>query len=184
MQKNNIYRYINFAGFLISAALFIYFAIEFASDFHLVAIAFLVTSLVTLESTFFDYHIEKKFRITFYVLGILLLIISITGFILTETRISVDAYCIVYAVMEIGSGLVKVYEGSMIIKAKNKMGYFYVIDGIIEIVLGTLMAIEQQEGLRTHLIFIAADKIYEGLIKFINSFVEDKLEKKEQWQEK
>ena len=169
-----------FSTFVLASLALVLFSLFFSSDFHLVAIAFLLVSIVTLISTFLDPHIYRQLRIIFYVIGGGLLAASIAGFILTELNISVEAYCIVYAIMEIISGGVKVFEGIIILKEKNKMGILFIIDGLIEVALGTQMAIEKEEGLRIHLYLIASDKLYEGIIKLINAFVEDKMLKAEE----
>ena len=174
MRRNKFFRYFIFAAFLLVSAALVLLSTLFPSDFHLLALTFLLVSIVTIVSTFLDAHIAKQLRILFYILGGILLASSIVGFILTELNLSVDAYCTVYALMEIISGVVKVYEGITIVREKNKMGFFFIIDGLIEIALGILMTIEKQEGLRTHVYLVAADKVYEGAIKFINEFIEDK----------
>lgn len=174
MVKSKVSRYFLLFAFLLVATFLVLCAIFFPGDIHLVATAFLLVSFITLLSTFLDRHIEKRLRIIFYVLGGILLVASIVGFVLTETQISTDAYCLVYAILEITSGVVKIYEGITIVKEKNKMGYLFILDGIIEAGLGIMVAIEKEEGLKMHLYYIAADKVYEGIIKFINSIIEEK----------
>lgn len=173
-RKKLLSRYLTFGAFILSAIGLILLAIFNATDFTVISLLMLITALVTVISTFLDEHIQPKLRMTFYMLGMVMVIISFVGFAISEEVLSVNTYCIFYGVIEAISGGVKVYEGIVIIKEKNKMGYLFVIDGLIEMVLGILMIIERQEGLRTHLILIAADKVYEGSIKLINTYVEDK----------
>ena len=54
------------------------------------------------------------------------------------------------------------------------MGVLFAFDAIFEFVLGVLMSIERHATLRTHVTLIGADLAFEGIIKLINEFVEEK----------
>ena len=82
-----------------------------------------------------------------------------------------------FSILELLNGITELIEAIAIFKHKsNVMGVLFTIDAVFEVVLSILLIIEGQHALRTHVILISADLFFEGTIKLINQYVEDRKE--------
>ena len=145
------------------------------SDFYLVAVLSLGLAVVTFVASLLDPHINQNLRLIIMAFGVLFFILSMLGLLLTENNMPVSVYCLIFAILEILNGITELNEAIGLLKEKNyTMGVLFVIDALIEITLGILMSVERHSTLRTHVILISADLFFEGIIKLINEYVEDK----------
>ena len=146
-------------------------------QYHTITILFALMGLCTVCATIFDPYILRQFKIIIVVAGGLFFLGTVVGLSI-EHLINISIYCVIFGGVEIFSGVAKVNEAlGMIFKEKNKLGWAFLCDAIIEIVLGTLMIIEREAELKVHLNLIAIDKIYECSIKILNGHFLTKKEK-------
>lgn len=178
MKLRKYHRYIVLVSFLIGAILLFIFSQTFKSRHNLVTAVFLTISIVTFIGTIFDHKVMRYIRFLLLGTSIAFLVMSFVGLTLKETRLEVELYCLILGIFDIVKGLIKIGEAIYVLKDKNKMGYLFLLDAAVEILLGVLMCIELEETLRTHVILIGINILYEGVMKFINEFVEDKLGQK------
>ena len=172
MKRN---RFIAFGTFLLGGAALIISSLLIPEDFFLIVVLCLVLALVTFIPTLLDPHIHKNLRITSLIIGLLFFIASMVGLLIHEENLPPYVYCLIFAILEIINGIAELNEGVAVIKEKNYvMGILLVIDALIEITLGILMSIERHSTLRTHVILISADLFFEGTIKLINEYVEER----------
>ena len=172
MKRN---RFITFGIFVLSGVALLLTSLFVPSDFYVAVILCFVLSLVVFIPGWLDPHLNFNLRITILVVGLLFFIASMLGLLLHEDNFPVWVFCIVFAILEVINGITELNEGVIIIKEKNYvMGVLFIIDALFEIVLGVLMIIERQEALRSHVILISIDLFFEGTIKLINEYVEER----------
>ena len=172
MKRN---RFIVFATFVIAGIILILTSQFLDDDFKIVAVLCFALSAVTLVSALLDPHLNDYLRLATIVVGLLFLIAFATGLLVTEENMPVSVFCLIFAILEIVNGVFEMNEAIGLIKEKNYvMGALFVIDSIIELVLGVLMSIERHSTLRTHVILISADLFFEGTIKLINEYIEER----------
>ena len=99
---------------------------------------------------------------------------------MANITLEIALYCVFLGSLDLFKGIVKLIEAGMMQKERNKMCYLFFVDSLVEIVLGVLMIIELNATIRTHVVLIGIDIVYEGIIKFINEYVEAKLFKDEE----
>ena len=171
----NISRFITFAVFILCGVGLIFTSLFLESDFMVVVTLSFALAAVTIVAGLLDPHLNSRLRLIIIATGILFFVASMIGLLLTEANLPVSVYCLIFAILEIINGILELNEGVGVIKEKNYvMGALFIIDAIIEIVLGILMSIERHETLRHHVILIAADLFFEGTIKLINEYVEER----------
>lgn len=180
MNTKKANKYITFGVFILCAAALVVFHFFRQETFLIVIFMFLVLAAVTAITTLLERGMELKLRIMFYVLSGILLAGGLVGIILKETLLPVALYSFIFGIGELLSGAVKMYEGIMMVIKKNKMGVFFVFDALVEITMGVIVVIRKDAVIYKHLNLIAADKLYEGSIKLINSIIEERHEEKEQ----
>ena len=171
MRKN---RFIVFGAFLFGGGILLLLTFLFKDDFYLVSSILFILFTLSVIGALLDLRINQYLRVAFLVIGLLFLIASMIGLLIKEENLELPIYCLILAILEIINGCVESVEAYHLFKEKNKMWILIAIDSISEIVLGVLMVFERHETLRFHSILIAADLFFEGAIKFINEFVEDK----------
>ena len=151
-----------------------------SDDFYLASLLCLVLAIATFVPSFLDEHIHDKLKLILLVIGLLFFIASMVGLWLEEQNLPIHIYCLIFAILEIINGIAELNEAVALIKHKNiVMGILFVLDALFEVVLGILMVIERHETLHLHVTLIACDLFFEGTIKFINTFVEEKRESHE-----
>ncbi len=160
--------------FLIGGAVLILLSNSFDDLRSLLALTFGLLAALTFIGTILDPHCEKETRIALHILSGASLLFCIFGMMIHEDVLSLDTYCLIFGIYGIVKGVVKTYEAINIFREKNKMAFLFLIDSLFEIVIGILMVIELSASLRTHMILIGGDAIYEGIIKFINEILEEK----------
>ena len=178
MEKSKRNRYFIIIIFYLAAISLILISALVKDASHFIEILFFSLAGLTIVGTLLDSRIDKKLRIGllsiggfFLVGGILCLILKNPGYV------NVSTLCIIFGVLEILSGLIKVVETIMLAKEHNFMAHLFTVEVVFEITLGILMIIERESGIRLHLNLIAAEKLYEGTIKFFNEFVEERRRK-------
>lgn len=168
-------RFITFGVFIIGAIGLILTSLFVPNDFWVVTILCLVLSFVVFVPGLLDPHLNQHLRVSVLVIGLLFFIASMVGILLTETNLPVEVFCLIFAILEIINGVAEFLEGFEMITEKNYvMGALFIVDALIEIVLGILMSIERHATLRTHVILISSDLVFEGIIKLINEYVEER----------
>lgn len=171
MKRN---RFITFGIFVLGGISLLLFLL-IKSDYLIVGLLCLVLALVVFIPALLDPHLNKNLRVALLVIGLLFFIASMLGFLLEEEAFPVTIYCLVLAVLEIINGIAELLEGVETIKEKNYvMGILFIVDALIEITLGILMSFERNETLRLHVTLISADLFFEGTIKLINEYVEER----------
>ena len=160
--------------FLVGGAVLILLSTSLDDDFHLLALTFGLLAALTFIGTILDPHCEKETRVALHILSGVSLLFCIFGVMIKKDWFTLDRYCILFGVFGIVKGLVKTYEAINIFKEKNKMAFLFLVDSLFEIAIGILMLIELAESLRLHMILVGGDAIYEGIIKFVNEFIEEK----------
>ena len=171
MKRN---RFIIFGAFLIGGGVLLLLTFLFKYDFYLVSFMLFILFAISIIGALFDQHINPYLRVAFLVVGLLFLIASMVGLLIKEDNLELPIYCLILAILEIINGCAESVETYHLFKEKNKMWILLAIDSLFEIVLGVLMVFEKHETLRLHSTLIAADLFFEGTIKFINEYVEDK----------
>lgn len=172
MKRN---RFIALGAFLLGGIALILSSLFIQEDFFVIVVLCLVLSFVTIIPTLLDSHLHPNLRITSLVIGLMFFVAAMVGLLIHEENLSPITYCLVFAILEMINGVAELNEGVAIIKKKNYvMGVLFVIDALIEITLGILMSIERHSTLRTHVILISADLFFEGTIKLINEYVEER----------
>ena len=170
-----ISRFITFVTFMSAGVGLILTSLFLQDDFMVVVTLCFALATVTIVAGVLDPHLNQKLRITIIIIGFLFAVAAAVGLILQEGALTVSTYCLIFAILEIINGIAELNEGVGVIKEKNYvMGVLFIVDAVIEIVLGILMSIERHETLRTHVILIAADLFFEGIIKLINEYVEER----------
>ncbi len=172
MKKN---RFISFGIFLLGAIVLILVSNFVPDDYYLISILCFVLAVVTFVPTILDPHLNYSLRLTIMVVGLLFFIASMLGLLLEQDSFPLTVYCLVFAIIEIINGIFELNEAVALIKEKNYvMGILFILDSLIEVVLGILMVIERHSTLRLHITLIASDLAFEGTIKLINEYVEDR----------
>lgn len=172
MKRN---RFIVFATYIIAGVVLILTSLFLDSDHRVVSVLCFALATVTLVGGILDSHKDDYLRVAIIITGLLFLIAFALGMLLNEENMAVHIYCLVFAILEIINGVFEMNEAVALFKEKNYvMGVLFAIDAIIEVVLGILMSIERHATLRKHVILIAADLFFEGTIKLINEYVEEK----------
>lgn len=172
MKRN---RFIAFGSFLLGGIALILSSLFIQEDFFIIVVLCLVLSFVTIIPTLLDPHLHPNLRVTSLIIGLFFFIASMVGLLIHEENLPPYVYCLIFAILEMINGVAELNEGVAIIKEKNYvMGVLFIIDALIEITLGILMSIERHSTLRTHVILISADLFFEGTIKLINEYVEER----------
>lgn len=172
MKRN---RFICFGVFVLGGIALLLSSLFVPSDFYVCTILCFVLFLVVFIPGWLDPHLNFNLRITILVVGLLFFLASLVGLLIHEENFPVWVFCIVFAVLEIINGITELNEGVAIIKEKSYvMGILFIVDALFEIVLGILMVFERQEALRSHVILISIDLFFEGTIKLINEYVEER----------
>ena len=172
MKRN---RFISFGIFMLCGIALLLTSLLIPSDFHVCVILCFVLFLVVFIPGWLDPHLNFNLRITILVVGLLFFLAAMVGLLIHEENFPVWVFCIVFSILEIINGITELNEGVAIIKEKSyMMGVLFIIDALFEIVLGVLMVIERQEALRSHVILISIDLFFEGTIKLINEYVEER----------
>ena len=170
-------RYITFGTFLIGGIVLILCSQFLKSNFYLASALCFVLAVVTFVSGILDKHLNDYLKVTILVIGLLFLIAFAVGPLVTEENLSLFAYCLIFSILEIINAITELNEAVVLFKHKSYlMGVLFTIDALFELILGILLIIEGQHALRTHVILISIDLFFEGTIKLINSFLEDKRE--------
>ncbi len=167
-------KYITFATFMIGATGLVLLSAFLPSDFYLVALVCLLVAMMTLISAYLDKDIRDSTRLSFFILGLLYFILSMVGFLINEINLPVPVYCVLLGSFDIVKGLGEIIEVVNKFKAKNYMAVAFLIDALIDVVLGILMCIEREETLRLHVNLIAADCYYEGVIRLTDEIIAQK----------
>ena len=172
MKRN---RFITFGIFAVGGIVLILSSLFIPSNFFVVVVFCLVLAVVVFVPGLLDSHLNQNLRVALLVIGLLFFIAAMVGLLLEDDNLPVWVYCIIFAILEIINGVAELFEGIDIIREKNYvMGVLFIIDALIEITLGILMSIEREESLRTHVILISVDLFFEGTIKLINEYVEER----------
>lgn len=172
MKKN---RFISFGIFLLGAIVLIFVSNFVPDDYYLTSILCFVLAVVTFVPAILDSHLNYSLRLTIMVVGLLFFIASMLGLLLEQDSFPLAVYCLVFGIIEIINGIFELNEAVALIKEKNYvMGILFILDSLIEVVLGILMVIERHSTLRLHITLIASDLAFEGTIKLINEYVEDR----------
>lgn len=132
---------------------------------HIIAFTCLFIASATFISTIISSEHEKM-TYALYTLSLFYLVLSATGFIFKNYEFNVSVYCVLLGLTDLISGFVKAIEAAHELKEGRRIGWLFVIDALIEGTLGVLMCIEKEHTLRTHIVLIASDCIYEGIIKY------------------
>ena len=172
MKRN---RFISLGAFVIGGIALILSSLFIKNNHTVVSILCFVLAVVVFLPALLDTRVHPNLRVTLLVIGLLFLIASMFGLLIDEENFPTSIYCLIFAILEIINGIAELNEGVEIIKQKNYvMGILFIIDALIEITLGVLMSIERHATLRTHVILISADLFFEGIIKLINEYVEER----------
>ena len=179
-MRKKIGKYIILVVFaIVGFALFVCsYAIE--NDRALVASTFFLTALTTFLGAYLDPRLNKFIRATFIAISFACLALGFFGIFMANITLEIALYCVFLGSLDLFKGIVKLVEAGMMQKERNKMCYLFFVDSLVEIVLGVLMIIELNATIRTHVVLIGIDIVYEGIIKFINEYVEAKLFKDEE----
>lgn len=148
------------------------------SEHSLTAMTFFSIAFVTLIGAVLDSKVNKVIRFSLIGLSLVYMALGFVGQFTDEYALEITVYCLILGIADIVKSLVKIIEASIMLKEKNKMCILFFIDSLIELTLGILMCVEFNEALRLHVILISMDMIFEGIIKFINEYVEERMEKK------
>ena len=160
--------------FIVGGVVLIVLSSSFATERDLLALTFGLLAALTFIGTILDPHCEKETRIALHILSVASIVFCILGMMISADWFTLDRYCILFGIYGIVKGLVKTYEAINIFKEKNKMAFLFLIDSLFEIAIGILMLVELSNSLRLHIFLVGADAIYEGIIKFINEYIEEK----------
>ncbi len=177
IRKQN--KFISLGISLSAAVALLFLGLYFKNNYFLISILLGIVAITVFANTFLDDFMEVQMRGLFYALALLFVIGSLVGVMLNEQVMSVDVYSLVFGGLEIVSGILKSFEAVMTLIKKRKIGIFMLIDGVAEIVMGILMLIEKEEALRLHVNLIVGEKVYEGAVKTVNAFLEEKHHQKE-----
>lgn len=172
-------RFIVFGTFILAGIALLLLTLFLKNDFYLVSLLLLLLAVSAIIGAYFDPHINEYLRVAFVVIGLLFFIASMLGLLLKEDIMSVSIYCLVLAILEIINGVAKCIESYEMLKEKNYMGIAFAIDALFEIVIGALMVFEKDATLHLHSTLISGALMYEGIIKLINEYIEDKRDLKE-----
>ena len=172
MKRN---RFITFGVFVLGGAILILSVLFNTNNFYIVSTLCFVLFLVVFIPTLLDPHLKYFLRISLLVIGLFFLLASLVGLLIHEENLPTHTYCLIFALLEVLNGVAEFCEGVDIVKEKNYvMGALFIVDALIEITLGVLMTIERDETLRIHITLISADLFFEGIIKLINEFIEER----------
>ena len=170
-------RFIVFGVFILAGIVLILCSQFLKSDFYLASALCFVLALVIIVSGFLDPHLNDYLRVAVLVVGLLFIIGFAVGPLVTEQNLSVFVYILIFSILELLNGITELIEAIAIFKHKSYvMGVLFTIDAVFEVVLSILLIVEGQHALRTHVILISADLFFEGTIKLINQYVEDRKE--------
>ncbi|MCR5185087.1 MAG: hypothetical protein K6C32_03290 [Bacilli bacterium] len=111
---------------------------------------------------------KGKFNYVIYTLSLLFFVVASLPLIFRDGKLTTDTFCIIFGSSECVSGLVKIIEAVHLFNIKDKMAVPFLLDSLFEIVLGVLMIIELEESVRSHVILIGIETMYEGTIKCIH----------------
>ena len=160
---------------VIAGVVLIILSFSYQSNRALLALKFGLLAAITFIGTVMDHHCKNAIRITLHAISVFAIVLCVVGCMVTEEKFSLDIYALIFGIYGIAKGIIKTVETSFKFAEKNKMAWLFLADSIFEIVIGILMCIEMSEAIRVHLILIGGDAVYEGAIKFINEFVEQKI---------
>lgn len=175
-KRNKSNRSIILGSFVLGAIGLMMLVWFFPSEYFVILFLFVITLILTFLAAFLDPKCKKWVRYSYYAIAAIFLIQSIIGLIMTEERLNVARYCLYYGVIEVLLGGLGIFEGIILLEEKNWMGLLFIALGIGEIILGGMMCRERETTLRSHLTLISLVKLFEGIIKFGNEFVEEKIE--------
>ena len=167
-------KFITFGVFILGATGLILLSLFLPSDFYLVSLTFLIVGLITIVSGLLDKDVRESTRLVILILGLLYFVFSMIGLLFTETNLSVPLYCIFLGSLDIVKGLGEIVEVVNKFKRKNMMAIAFLIDGLIDLVLGILMVIEKDSTLRLHVNLIAGDCYFECIIRIIDEAIAEK----------
>ena len=160
--------------FLVGGIVLILLSSTFDDARSQLALTFGLLAALTFIGTILDPHCEKETRVALHILSGAAIVFCMAGMMIRGEWFTVDKYCMLFGIYGIVKGLVKTYEAINIFKEKNKMEFLFLSDSLFEIAIGILMLVELSASLRLHVFLIGADAIYEGVIKFINEYIEEK----------
>lgn len=147
------------------------------NHYFLIIVLSMIMAATTYFTTYYDIHINKVIRQLLIFVSFAFVVVALVG-VWFKGHMDAATFSIVFGATEAFSGLIKIVEAIDLLRRKNKIGFAFLCDALIEVVLGVLMIIEKDETLVLHVNLIAADKIYEGTIKLIHIILhERKLEK-------
>ena len=160
--------------YIVAGIVLILLSQSFQTDVSLLALTFGLLAAITFIGTILDPRCKNYIRAALHVTSFIFLICCVLGMMVQKDWFTLDRYCVLFGILGIIKGSVKLVESLYIFKDKNKMAFLFLADSLFEIVIGVLMCIEVSEALRMHVILIGGDAIYEGIIKFINEYFEEK----------
>ncbi len=160
--------------FVTGGLVLVLLSFSYQDDFSLLALTFLMLAALTFIGTVLDPHCEKETRIALHICSVAALVFCILGMMIYKEWFTLDRYCMLFGIYGIVKGLVKTYEAINIFKEKNKLAFLFLIDSLFEIAIGIMMLIELSSSLRLHVIFVGGDAMYEGIIKAVNEYLEEK----------
>ena len=132
---------------------------------HIVAITCCLIASATFVSTFISSEHEKM-TYALYALSLFYVGLGTVGFIFKQYELNINVYCVLLGLTDCISAFVKAQEAIHELREGRKIGFLFMLDAAIEMGLGIAMCIEKEETLRTHIVLIACDCVYEGIIKF------------------
>ena len=155
-------------------------ASQLIKDEHiLAATTFFSIAVATLVGSILDSKSNPFIRYSLIGIAIAYLALGFVGLFSNKEVLEIAIYCMILGIADIIKGLVKTIEAFIMLKEKNKMCILFFIDSIVEITIGILMCIEVNEALKLHVILISVDMMFEGIIKFANEYVEERMEQKQ-----
>ena len=169
-----IKRFIVLACFLITAIACTLFATYLKDEFHVVSITLGLLGATTVITTILDPKVRGIIRYSLISMGGVFVLLGAIFSALLYGHVDLPIYCIIFGALHLVSGFIKTFETIDLFKEKNKMAIFFLINVIVEFVLGILVIIECHHPVSTHVYLLATDVTYEGIVKFINEFVESK----------
>ena len=160
--------------FIVGGVVLILLSSTFDDARSMLALTFGLLAALTFIGTILDPHCELETRIALHFLSAVAIVLCVLGMMVRSEWFTVDRYCIFFGIYGIIKGVVKIYEAINIFKEKNKLAALFLADSLFEVAIGIIMIIELSSSLRLHVFLIGADAIYEGTIKFINEYLEEK----------
>lgn len=135
---------------------------------------YLIGSLFLLASVFHALEFHKHFDKlpTRLIYGLLFLAGIVFGILtLVLKKASLDHVCLVFGIMDVSSGLLEIFANSVILKksVKSPINFTEYAISVADIIFGTLLIIEGDEGVLVHILYLSVVFIVNGIISLLET---------------